>query len=324
MNTMTEAQAPRRRDHADRRRAPALRSVDARDGLPPPRRVVQHRQEGRALRAPLLPRGARAAALLSGRRRDPCRDAGRPRQRRRTQRRRARCAARRRLRAVHVDRLPGRARRGRLLPGLPVALRLLPQPASHRRRAATTSATSRASSTGSHRAADCSTPSCSPAASRRRRPSSPPRSRRCARWASRSACTPAARIRGGSREVLPQRRLGRPRRQGAASRDYAAVTGVARQRHRRAREPRSRAARPASRYEVRTTVHPASTPPDALERLARELADARRRCAGSCSRFARRAARTRRWSPRRPTGVALDDALLARLSAHVPIIEVRG
>ena len=48
------------RRHADRRRAPALRGVDPRDGLSPARRVVQHRQEGRAPRAPLLPRGARS------------------------------------------------------------------------------------------------------------------------------------------------------------------------------------------------------------------------------------------------------------------------
>jgi pyruvate formate lyase activating enzyme len=76
-------------------------------------------------------------------------------------------------------------------------------------------------------------------------------------------------------------------------------------------------------HEVRTTVHPTLTPPDVLERLAREL----------------RARGIERWilQPFRPTGCAneavvaaakegapLDPALLARLAAHVPVIEVRG
>jgi pyruvate formate lyase activating enzyme len=76
-------------------------------------------------------------------------------------------------------------------------------------------------------------------------------------------------------------------------------------------------------YEVRTTVHPVLTPPDAMETLARELA----------------ASGVMRWilQPFRPTGCAnedivaaapqgmtLDAALLARLSAHVPVIEIRG
>ncbi len=76
-------------------------------------------------------------------------------------------------------------------------------------------------------------------------------------------------------------------------------------------------------YEVRTTVHPLLTPPDAMERIARELA--------VCGVV--------RWvlQPFRPAGCAnealvaaplagimLDDALLTRLSAHVPIIEVRA
>ena len=75
-------------------------------------------------------------------------------------------------------------------------------------------------------------------------------------------------------------------------------------------------------YEVRTTVHPLLTPPDELVRLAHELA--------ACG--------VKRWvlQPFRPTGCAsellvgaapagtvLDDALLARLAAHVPIIEGR-
>jgi pyruvate formate lyase activating enzyme len=76
-------------------------------------------------------------------------------------------------------------------------------------------------------------------------------------------------------------------------------------------------------YEVRTTVHPSVTSTDALERLAGNLA----------SRG------VTRWvlQPFRPTGcahpdlvaaaphgVTMDDALLARLAAHVPVIEVRG
>jgi pyruvate formate lyase activating enzyme len=75
--------------------------------------------------------------------------------------------------------------------------------------------------------------------------------------------------------------------------------------------------------EVRTTVHPVLTPPAAMETLARELA----------------ARGVRRWvlQPFRPTGckndevvaaaphgMTLDAALLARLSAHVPVVEVRG
>ena len=93
-------------------------------------------------------------------------------------------AARRRLRAVHVHRLSGRARGGRLLPGLPVALRLLPQSAPHsraRRRRARFRAHPLA---GWRRAAACSTRSSSRAASRPRRPSFRPRSTRCARSAS--------------------------------------------------------------------------------------------------------------------------------------------
>jgi pyruvate formate lyase activating enzyme len=75
--------------------------------------------------------------------------------------------------------------------------------------------------------------------------------------------------------------------------------------------------------EVRTTVHPELTPAPALERLASELA----------------ARGVLRWilQPFRPTGCASDALvaasprgvplppdLLARLSVHVPIIEVRG
>jgi pyruvate formate lyase activating enzyme len=76
-------------------------------------------------------------------------------------------------------------------------------------------------------------------------------------------------------------------------------------------------------YEVRTTVHPLLTPADAIETLACEL----------------EARGVLRWilQPFRPTGCANDDIvaaapqgmtldadLLARLSARVPVIEVRG
>ena len=76
-------------------------------------------------------------------------------------------------------------------------------------------------------------------------------------------------------------------------------------------------------YEVRTTVHPDVTAPDVLDELARELA----------------ARGISRWilQPFRPTGcanvdlvaaapqgVTLAPDLLARLSAPVPVIEVRG
>jgi pyruvate formate lyase activating enzyme len=74
-------------------------------------------------------------------------------------------------------------------------------------------------------------------------------------------------------------------------------------------------------YEVRTTVHPDITPADSLERLARELA----------------VRRIERWVLQafRPTGCTdatavaasgtiLDHALLARLSEHVPVIELRA
>jgi pyruvate formate lyase activating enzyme len=75
-------------------------------------------------------------------------------------------------------------------------------------------------------------------------------------------------------------------------------------------------------YEVRTTLHPLLTPPDAMERLARELA----------------ARGIRRWVLQafRATGCAnealvaaasknatLNRELLKRLSGHIPVIDVR-
>ena len=194
---------------------------------------------------------------------------------------------------------PGRACGGRVLPGLPVALRLLPQPASHPARGERRARLRADPRLARVRVAACSTRSCSPAASRRRRRSFATRSTRCARWASRSGCTRAARIRGASRECC-RRSTGSASTSRRRSPTTQRVTGMPRQRPHRAREPRSRSRRAASRYEVRTTVHPALTPPDALERLARELRRAAS-SAGSCSRFARPAARTRASLPRRET-----------------------
>ena len=75
-------------------------------------------------------------------------------------------------------------------------------------------------------------------------------------------------------------------------------------------------------YEVRTTVHPLLTPPDAIERLARELATRgverwilQPFRAIGCANAALVAAA--------PKGATLDHALLMRLSRHVPVVEVR-
>jgi pyruvate formate lyase activating enzyme len=102
---------------------------------------------------------------------------------------------------------------------------------------------------------------------------------------------------------------------------YAAVTGVA----------DSGAAALASldlvrnagcAYEVRTTVHPDITPAHSLERLARELALRR------IERWVLQAFRpigcTNGAASVTATGSILDQALLARLSEHVPVIELRG
>ncbi len=75
-------------------------------------------------------------------------------------------------------------------------------------------------------------------------------------------------------------------------------------------------------YEVRTTVHPLLTPPDAMERLARELA------ARGVERWILQAFRATGCASNAlvaaaPKGSMLDPALLARLSRHVPAIDVR-
>ena len=75
-------------------------------------------------------------------------------------------------------------------------------------------------------------------------------------------------------------------------------------------------------HEVRTTVHPGLTPPAALERLARELA------ARGVERWILQAFRPTGCADESivasaPEGATLDNTLLARLSQHVPVIEVR-
>ena len=106
--------------------------------------------------------------------------------------------ARRRARSVLDDRLPGQARRGGVLPGLPLALRLLPQPAPARR------ARRRRASTGPRVLALLDTrrglldgvvftggePTAQAGSADAMRDGRAP-------WASSSACTPAASIRGG-------------------------------------------------------------------------------------------------------------------------------
>jgi pyruvate formate lyase activating enzyme len=75
-------------------------------------------------------------------------------------------------------------------------------------------------------------------------------------------------------------------------------------------------------YELRTTVHPALTPPVALERLARELA-ARGVARWVLQPFRATGCANEALVSGAPRGVTLDPALLALLRAHVPAIEVR-
>ena len=230
MNNMTDTAASRRSADADRRRAPALRGVDARDGLPPPGGVVQHRQEGRAPRAPLLRRARLRLGLRRPRRDLSARrvDAGglRPRD----------CDA-------TADRRAGRrrSRRDRRRAGRPrCAAQACASAASRRSRRPTSPAGSRrccscraargAAATATTRTSSrrggtpprlararlgrgARVPALAARAARRggvlrRRADGaararPARSARCARSASRSGCTPAARTRGGCATVLP-------------------------------------------------------------------------------------------------------------------------
>jgi len=76
-------------------------------------------------------------------------------------------------------------------------------------------------------------------------------------------------------------------------------------------------------YEVRTTVHPMLTPPDAMEVLARELA-ARGVTRWILQPFRPAGCANDELVTAAPQGVTLDAPLLARLAAHVPVIEIRG
>jgi pyruvate formate lyase activating enzyme len=75
-------------------------------------------------------------------------------------------------------------------------------------------------------------------------------------------------------------------------------------------------------HEVRTTVHPDITPPGALERLARELAG-RGVARWVLQPFRATGCANEALVAAAPRGATLDAALLARLSVHVPVIEVR-
>jgi pyruvate formate lyase activating enzyme len=76
-------------------------------------------------------------------------------------------------------------------------------------------------------------------------------------------------------------------------------------------------------HEVRTTVHPALTPPDALVQLARELAD-RGVVRWVLQPFRATGCANEALVAAAPRGATLAAELLARLSAHVPAIDVRG
>jgi pyruvate formate lyase activating enzyme len=76
-------------------------------------------------------------------------------------------------------------------------------------------------------------------------------------------------------------------------------------------------------HEVRTTVHPALTPPAALEQLARELAD-RGVVRWVLQPFRATGCMNQALVSSAPHGVVIESALLALLRTHVPAIEVRG
>ena len=104
--------------------------------------------------------------------------------------------------------------------------------------------------------------------------------------------------------------------------DYAAVTGVAGSGiNALASLDLVRGAGCA--YEIRTTVHPEITPPAALLRLARDLA-ARGVERWILQQFRATGCANEAVSAAAPPGTTLDRALLAQLSEHVPVIEVRG
>jgi pyruvate formate lyase activating enzyme len=108
----------------------------------------------------------------------------------------------------------------------------------------------------------------------------------------------------------------------APAADYGLVTGVPGS-GRAALASLDLVCRGGAAYEVRTTVHPTLTPPAALERLARELAERGLQRwvlqifrASGCASESVIAAASR--------SAALDRAMLERLAGYVPVIEVRG
>jgi pyruvate formate lyase activating enzyme len=76
-------------------------------------------------------------------------------------------------------------------------------------------------------------------------------------------------------------------------------------------------------HEVRSTVHPALTPPAALEQLARELA-ARGVVRWVLQPFRATGCADEALVSRAPHRAAIEPALVALLRMHVPAIEVRG
>ncbi|HTP99341.1 MAG TPA: anaerobic ribonucleoside-triphosphate reductase activating protein [Casimicrobiaceae bacterium] len=76
-------------------------------------------------------------------------------------------------------------------------------------------------------------------------------------------------------------------------------------------------------YEVRTTVHPGLTDDDDLTQLARELAS-RNVIRWIVQPFRPMGCANESLVAAAPGGAKLDEALLSRLSAYVPIIEIRG
>ncbi len=193
-------------------------------------------------------------------------------------------------------RLPGRARRRGLLPGLSMALRLLPQSASHsgaRRR--------RARLRGDPALArDATRPPRRGGVLRRRAHRASGAARRHARVRALgfgSACTRAAPIRGASRQSLPHvdwvgLDIKAPRAH------YADVTGVAGSGDAPLASLELVRGRGVA-FEVRTTVHPAAHAAALRSSCSRASSPRAASSAGSCSRSARPAAPATRWSPRR-------------------------
>jgi pyruvate formate lyase activating enzyme len=104
--------------------------------------------------------------------------------------------------------------------------------------------------------------------------------------------------------------------------EYASVTGIAGSGH-AAFASLDLVRHAGVAHEVRTTIHSEVTSPDVLEHLARELA-ARDVIRWVLQPFRPTGCANQALVAAAPAGAMLDDALLARLSAHVPIIEVRG